>query len=57
LGGWSRDYPSANAIREPLFASYSVGSYNFCRHANPVVDRMIARFGEYPDYLKVGVIR
>jgi peptide/nickel transport system substrate-binding protein len=107
VGGWSPDYPSANAILEPLFASYSIGAYNFCRYASPVVDAMIARaqtilnpvtagrawtaidrrimadspavplidarscfirgsqvsdffigdFGEYPDYLKIGITR
>jgi peptide/nickel transport system substrate-binding protein len=107
LGGWSADYPSANGLLEPLFASYSIGGYNFCRYASPVVDRMIAQaqaildpvaagrvwaaidrrimadspavplidgrqcfirgsqvgdflmgeFGEYPDYLKIGIIR
>jgi peptide/nickel transport system substrate-binding protein len=107
VGGWYPDYPSANAVLEPLFASYSIGAYNFCRYASPVVDRMIARaqtvldpaaaarawtaidrrimadspavplidarlnsirgtqvgdffigdFGQYPDYLKMGIIR
>jgi peptide/nickel transport system substrate-binding protein len=44
VAAWTPDYPSPNAMLEPLFASLSInGGPNVFRYARPAVDQMMAR--------------